>query len=79
VNGIRFRPSTFRRDNGHDELALATDSNTSDLKPQQLTADVTLKDGRRFSLPATVLNHRPKVSLVSKGVQEERRVVESRK
>jgi len=71
LNGLRFHPGTFRRDNGHDELTLATDSNTSDLMPQQLTAEVTLKDGRRFSLPATVLNGRPQVSLVSKGVQED--------
>ena len=71
LNGARFRPSTFRRDNGHDQLTLATDSNTSDLKPQEFTAEVTLKDGRKFSLPATVLNGRPQVSLVSKGVQQD--------
>ncbi|HVH89430.1 MAG TPA: hypothetical protein VM912_22125 [Terriglobales bacterium] len=70
LSGIRFRPGAFRRDNGHDELALVTDSSTASLKPQQLTASVTLKDGRTLTLPATVLNARPSVSLISKGMQE---------
>ncbi|HWC19740.1 MAG TPA: hypothetical protein VG498_22190, partial [Terriglobales bacterium] len=71
LNGIRFRPSTFRRENAHDELTLATDSNTAGLKPQRVNASVTLKDGRALSLPAMVLTGRPRVSLLSKGIQED--------
>ena len=71
LNGIRFRPTTFRRNNGQDELTLSTASNTADLKSQPLNASITLKDGRTFSLPATVLAARPIVSLISKGVQED--------
>ena len=69
--GMKFRPGAFRRDNGHDELALTTDSNTANVKPQQFTVTVTLKDGRTFSTLATVLPARPRVVLISKGVQED--------
>ena len=69
--GMKFRPGAFRRINGHDDLALATDSNTTNLKPQNFTASVTLKDGRTFSTIATVLQARPRVTLISKGVQED--------
>ncbi len=69
--GMMFRPGAFHRDNGHDELALTTDSNTASVKPQQFTASVTLKDGRTFSTIATVLPARPHVALISKGVQED--------
>jgi hypothetical protein len=69
--GMKFRPGAFHRDNGHDELALTTDSNTANLKPQNFTASVTLKDGRTFSTIATVLAARPRVVLISKGVQED--------
>jgi hypothetical protein len=69
--GMKFRPGSFRRYKGHDELALTTDSNTANVKPQQFTVSVTLKDGRTFSTLATVLPARPRVVLVSKGVQED--------
>lgn len=69
--GMKFRPGAFHRDNGYDELALKTDSNTANIKPQQFTASVTLKDGRTFSTLATVLPARPRVALISKGVQED--------
>jgi len=69
--GMKFRPGAFHRDNGYDELALKTDSNTANIKPQQFTASVTLKDGRTFPTLATVLPARPRVALISKGVQED--------
>jgi hypothetical protein len=71
MNGIKFHPMSFDRQNGEDQLAVATESNTSNLKPAQLSAKVTLKDGRTLSVPATILNSRPQVALVSKGVQED--------
>ncbi len=69
--GMKFHPGAFHRDNGRDELGLTTDSNTASMKPQQFTASVTLKDGRTFSTIATVLPARPRVVLISKGVQED--------
>lgn len=69
--GMKFHPRAFHRDSGHDDLALVTDSNTANVKPQQFTASVTLKDGRTFSTIATVLAARPRVVLISKGVQED--------
>ncbi len=69
--GMKFRPGAFHRENGHDELTLTTDSNTASVKPQQFTANITLKDGRSFSTLATVLPARPRVLLISKGVQED--------
>lgn len=71
LDGIRFRPGVFHRENGRDEVTLTTDSNTANLKPQQFTASVVLKDGRTFSTAAVVLSARPKVVLISKGVQED--------
>jgi len=69
--GMKFRPGVFHRNNGHDDLTLVTDSNTANVKPQAFTASVTLKDGRIFSTIATVLPARPRVVLISKGVQED--------
>ena len=71
MNGIKFHPASFDRQNGEDQLAVITDSNTSDLKPEQSSASVALKDGRTLSVPATIYNPRPQVALVSKGVQED--------
>lgn len=70
LNGIQFAAGSLRRNNEKDELALHTATSTATLQPQQLTATVSLKDGRTLKLPATVLASRPDVSLVSKGVQD---------
>ncbi|MBV9073231.1 MAG: hypothetical protein JOZ10_06325 [Acidobacteria bacterium] len=71
LNGVRFVPGKLDRNNEQDELVLRAQSATTGLQPQQLMANVILKDGRSFQLPATVLSARPKVVLVSKGVQQD--------
>jgi hypothetical protein len=71
LHGIRFEPEDLDRRNDHDELRLRTQQRTDALTEAQLTAHVRLKDGREFSLPASVSAPRPKVTLISKGVQSD--------
>lgn len=69
IAGIRFAPGRLERRNDHDELRLKT-AEEADTVPQNATsARVTLNDGRSFVVPASILPPRPRVTLVSKGVQ----------
>ncbi len=72
LNGIRFMPAKLSRTNEQDELRLAAAqaASVSTLHPdEKLLAHVGLKDGRTLDLQTTVEAARPKVSLISKNVQ----------
>jgi len=69
LDGVRFVPADLKRRSDHDELTLTTQGNTDELQQAQVSAKVLLHDGRESKLPATVLAPRPKVTLISKGVQ----------
>ncbi|MFP5276793.1 MAG: hypothetical protein ACLGPM_06740 [Acidobacteriota bacterium] len=70
LHGIVFTPAGLSRAENLDELALKAGGSTAGLAPgRPYTAQVDLKDGRRFDAPVTVLPPRPKIMLLSKGVQ----------
>ena len=72
VNGIEFTPDALTRANQQDELVLISrDLNASSkLHPaDSIVVHVTLKDGRALDLKTEVEACRPKVSLLTKGVQ----------
>jgi hypothetical protein len=71
VDGVRFAPAELKRRSDHDELTLTTQGNTDQLQQAQASAKVVLHDGRESKLPATILAPRPKVTLLSKGVQSD--------
>jgi hypothetical protein len=71
IGRIRFEPEELKRRNNKDELRLKTQQRTENLTESQLTARVTLKDGRKFTLPANIFAPRPRVVLISKGVQND--------
>ena len=71
VAGVRFDPERLERRNDHDELHLKTTQDTGFLPQKKFTARVTLNDGRNFAVLASVLPPRPRVTLISKGVQTE--------
>ena len=72
LKGIAFAPGKLSRVNEKDELRLSTaDAGAAGLHAEEKeTARVALKDGRVLDLPITVEAARPKVTLVSKNVQE---------
>jgi hypothetical protein len=69
VESIRFNPDSLKRSNDNDLLLLRTSQKTQDLRETESNAHVVLKDGRAFNIPARVAAPRPKVSVISKGVQ----------
>jgi hypothetical protein len=69
LESVDFEPGDLKRRTDHDELLLRTQSATDDLQAGQASANVMLKDGRSFKLPASILPSRPRVTLISKGVQ----------
>jgi hypothetical protein len=69
VGGVRFLPGHVDRRNDHDEQTLTAQQSTDSLPPAQNSAEVTLQDGRMFSVPTSVLAARPRVVLISKGIQ----------
>lgn len=71
VDGVEFVPGTLMRDGQLDHLVLASSTIPADaLQPEQdVTAQVSLKDGRTLDLPAKVKPPRPEVTLLSKSVQ----------
>lgn len=78
LGSIHFTPADLRRVNEQDELSLTTKDATSALKSsQKMTAHVTLKDGRNLDQIATIGAPRPKISLISKGVQNDPSVAPS--
>lgn len=71
LDGVRFVPGDLKRRSDHDELTLTTQGGTDQLLRSQATARVLLHDGRESKLPATILSPRPRVTLISKGVQSD--------
>ncbi len=74
VGGIQFAPAGLTRSGSSDELAMiAPDS--ADLSKLNAgasdTARVKLKDGRVLDLATTVQPQRPKVTLISKSIQQD--------
>lgn len=70
VNGIAFTPGALKRAVDSDQLLMNAARATADLAPgESYTAHVDLKDGRDLDAPVTVNPPRPKVMLLSKGVQ----------
>jgi hypothetical protein len=72
LGSIHFTPADLRRVNEQDELTLNTKDATTGLKSsQKITAHVILKDDRTLDQAATIGAPRPKISLISKGVQND--------
>ena len=72
VDGVEFTPGTLTREGQKDELPLQTSGTVpaGTLRPgQDITAHVTLKDGRVLDLPAQVEAPRPQVTLIGKSVE----------
>lgn len=70
LDGIVFTPANLSRAENLDNLVLKTGGSTAGLAPgKPSTAEVDLKDGRRLEAAVTVLPPRPKIMLLSKGVQ----------
>jgi len=71
LDGIALAPSTLSRVEDLDQLVLKAASSTSGLEPGgNYSAQIVLKDGRQLKVPVTVGLPRPKIVLLSKGVQE---------
>lgn len=71
VNGITFTPSTLKRADNLDQLAMNASESTASLDPNKTyLAHVELKDSRMLKTPVTVEPPRPQITLLSKGVQE---------
>jgi hypothetical protein len=73
VNGISFIPGTLSRVEDSDVLTMTASDTTSGLTPRGLyVAHVDLKDGRTLEAPVSVAPPRPEVTLLNKGVQQDR-------
>lgn len=72
VDGITFTPSTLERVEDLDQLQMDAAGPTVGLEVgKRYVALVDLKDGRTLKAPVTVELPRPKVTLLSEGVQED--------
>ncbi len=71
LNGLRFSPGELARSNQQDELKMAGSPDAAaKLQPgQDLSAKVTLKDGRDLTVKAAVEPPRPQVALLGKTVE----------
>ena len=70
--GISFAPSALNRVQNFDQLELAATGITTTLQPgDDYSAKVTLRDGRTLHVPATVTAARPRIELISKGIQHD--------
>jgi hypothetical protein len=69
VGGVQFAPGTRVTRDGRDELSMLAQngSDTRDLNTG--TAQVTLTDGRSFSMPVSLDSPRPSVALISRTVE----------
>jgi hypothetical protein len=73
LDGVCFTPSKNAHDNTTDSIELVAENpaSISSLQPgAALTARVTLQDGRVLTVPVTVEHPRPKITLLSKNLQE---------
>jgi hypothetical protein len=72
LNGITWSPAKLNRVQDSDQLTLAASASTADLEPgKRAYAAVFLQDGRELRVAVTVELPRPRVTLLSKGAQEE--------
>jgi hypothetical protein len=72
VDGITFTPSTLKRAENLDELEMNAEGSTASLEPlKSYIAHVELKDARSLKAPVTVEPPRPRITLLSKGVQQD--------
>jgi hypothetical protein len=72
LEGIVLKPSTLKRVQDFDQLAMKADGSTANLDPgKAYVAKVQLQDGRQLKVPVTVESARPQITLLNKGVQEE--------
>jgi len=72
LKGIQFRPDKLRNTASGDALTMMAVKGEVAMQLQagdKETAHVQLKDGRTIDVPASVVNARPKVQLLSKNVQ----------
>ena len=72
MNGLRFSPGKLSRANEQDQLrmSLAPPAVSEGFQAgEQLTATVSLKDGRTLKLPVTIATPRPEVKLITKSIQ----------
>ena len=68
-DGVQFTPGTLATRDGHDELALVAQSGADTHALKGGDAQVTLGDGRRFDVKASVDAPRPSALLISKTVK----------
>ncbi len=68
LEGVAFEPGPLQRVGNVDELNLESAEGAAIRPADQLTAQVTLKDGREVDVPAAVAAPRPKLELLSKRV-----------
>ncbi len=72
VEGITFTPSTLKRAENLDQLVMNAEGSTASLEPlKSYIAHVELKDARMLKAPVTVEPPRPRITLLSKGVQQD--------
>ncbi len=72
VDGITFTPSTLKRAENLDQLMMNAEESTASLEPlKSYIAHVELKDARTLKAPVTVEPPRPRITLLSKGVQQD--------
>jgi len=70
LEGVRFVPGDVTRSGEQDELIVSTqDGKAGPRLTGAAVAQVTLKDGRNMSLPATVGPARPRITLISRSVR----------
>ncbi|MFZ0392246.1 MAG: hypothetical protein WCF17_13795 [Terracidiphilus sp.] len=70
--GIAWTPDGLKRVQDFDQLTMSTGSSTSGLDPgAQVTAHVSLRDGRELTVPVTINPPRPQVTLLNKGTQDD--------
>jgi hypothetical protein len=72
LNGITWSPAKLSRVQDSDQLTLTASASTAALEPgKHLSANVLLQDGRELRVAVTLELPRPRVTLLSKGAQED--------
>lgn len=72
LNGITWKPAELARVQDSDQLSLNTDASTGELDPgAKYSARVELRDGREMKVAVKVDPPRPRVTLLSKGSQND--------
>jgi hypothetical protein len=72
LKGVQFQPGKLTNTANGDDLSMTAAKNDAATQlhaGDKTTAHIQLKDGRTIDVPASVVNARPKVQLLSKNVQ----------